>query len=137
MKKVFHKIMSITLALLLLVSTTSWKVEKHYCLGHIVDISFFTPAEGCGMEMEGSDNTASMESQNSCCSDVTMVMQGQDDLSISYNNFNFLQQLFFVAFTASYLHLIEPDLVKFVQNSFYPPPIIVKDIQLLDKVFLI
>lgn len=129
--------MSIALALLLLVSTTSWKVEKHYCLGHIVDISFFTPADGCGMEMESSTGTTAFETEDSCCSDVTIVMQGQDDLSISYPDFTLDQQQFLVAFTYSYFKVLQVETFQPVKHTYYPPPLIVKDIQLLGDVFLI
>jgi len=39
MKEVFHKIASITMAFLLLLSTVSWKVEKHYCMGRLMDMT--------------------------------------------------------------------------------------------------
>jgi hypothetical protein len=137
-KKVFQKIMSISLALLLLVSTTSWKVEKHYCLGHLIDISFFTPADGCGMEMETyKDDATTLQNENSCCADVTILMQGQDDLALSYNDFTIDHQQFFIAFAYSYFDNLQTETFQPVKHNFYPPPIIVKDIQLLDEVFLI
>ena len=123
---------------LLLVSTTSWKVEKHYCLGHVMDISFFTPAEDCGMETGTSaDDNSIFQSEDSCCSDVTILMQGQDDLSISYNDFSIAHPLFFVVFTYSYFNIAAPEEVQPIKHHHYPPPIIVKDIQLLDETFLI
>ncbi len=137
MKQLSNKIMSIAIALLLLVSTTSWKVEKHYCLGHIVDISFFTPAEGCGMEMESSDDTTSIETENSCCSDVTIVVQGQDDLAFSYPDFTLDHQQFLAAFTHSYFNVLPLETFQPVKHTHYTPLIIVKDLQLLDAVFLI
>ena len=39
------------MAVMLLLSTTSWTVGKHYCMGLLVDISLFAQAENCGMEM--------------------------------------------------------------------------------------
>jgi hypothetical protein len=137
-KKVFQKIMSISLALLLLVSTTSWKVEKHYCMGHLMDISFFTASNSCGIEIDLSkDNDTSIQYENSCCADVTILMQGQDDLALSYNDFTIDHQKFFIAFAYSYFDNLQTETFQPVKHNFYPPPIIVKDIQLLDEVFLI
>jgi hypothetical protein len=137
-KKVFQKIMSISLALLLLVSTTSWKVEKHYCMGHLMDISFFTASNSCGIEIDLSkDNDTSIQYENSCCADVTILMQGQDDLALSYNDFTIDHQQFFIAFAYSYFDNLQTETFQSVKHNFYPPPLIVKDLQLFDKVFLI
>jgi hypothetical protein len=137
-KKVFQKIMSISLALLLLVSTTSWKVEKHYCMGHLMDISFFTASNSCGIEIDLSkDNDTSIQYENSCCADVTILMQGQDDLALSYNDFTIDHQQFFIAFAYSYFDNLQTETFQTVKYNYYPPPLIVKDIQLFDKVFLI
>ena len=86
MKKVFHKISAISLALLLLVITTSWKVEKHYCMGHLIDVAFFVPADTCGMDMSttGDDETI----QKSCCDDTVIAVEGQNDVKPSIHDIN-------------------------------------------------
>jgi len=130
--------MSIALALLLLVSTTSWKVEKHYCLGHVVDISLFTASNGCGMEANASSvQENDTQYENACCSDVTIVMQGQDDLAFAFNDFTIDHQQLLFAFSYSYFNFLHAENVQRVVHQYYLPPIIVKDIQVLDGVFLI
>ncbi len=130
--------MSTTLALLLLVSTTSWKVEKHYCLGHVVDISLFSASNGCGME-EGASAVEQNGTQyeNACCSDVTIIMQGQDDLAIAFNDFTIDQQQLLFAFSYSYFNFLYAENVQRVVHQHYLPPSIVKDLQVLDETFLI
>lgn len=127
------------MAILLLASTISWKVEKHYCLGHLIDIALFTSAQDCGMSMNGqSDNhKEQVEEENSCCTDEIIISEGQNDLGTVKSDFSLSQQLFLVAYTYSYFNLFGNGID--VQNSktSYPQPIIVKDIHLLDKVFLI
>ena len=139
MKEGIRKIVSIAMTLLLLASTTSWMVGKHYCMGHLMDVSFFAHAEDCGMNMMVSDEDASlMEAQNSCCNNEIIVVEGQDDLKISFNDIRFDQHEFLAAFTFSYLNLFEICSERLsVPFEHYPPPILVKDIQLLDGVFLI
>ena len=48
--KIPHKIFSVTLALLVLMSTLSFTVEKHFCGDVLVDVSVFTETQKCGME---------------------------------------------------------------------------------------
>ncbi|WP_235856455.1 HYC_CC_PP family protein [Flagellimonas oceanensis] len=41
MKQFFHQIVSSLMALLVLASTVSWTVDKHICMGRVMDISLF------------------------------------------------------------------------------------------------
>lgn len=135
MKKVFHKISAISLAFLLLVITTSWKVEKHYCMGHLVAIAFFVPAETCGMDMSTTSDDDTI--QNSCCDNTVFAIEGRNDVTPSIHDITLEQQLFLTAYTYTYLGLFEPLATENAPNEYYLPPDIVKDIQLLDAVFLI
>ena len=124
------------MALLLLLSTVSWKVEKHYCMGRLMDVALFTDVDTCGMDMsmiyENMDETIS-----SCCDDEVVFVEGQDDLKISFNDLNVEQQSFLIAFTHSYLGSLQDVKELPVPHEKYPPPILFKNIQLLDEVFLI
>ncbi|MGI9550991.1 MAG: HYC_CC_PP family protein [Aurantibacter sp.] len=138
MKDRLHRIFSCLMALLLLASTTSWTVGKHYCMGHLIDVSFFSQAEDCGMDMPMSgDDMSQMESENSCCSDEFIVVEGQDDLKLSFDEIKLDQQMFLVAFVNTYLNLLQVQTEQYVPHEHYPPPLLVKDIQLLDEVFII
>lgn len=138
MKEKFHRLFSVTMALLLLASTTAWTVEKHYCMGYLMDVSFYAEAEDCGMSMStSSDDNSQISDQNSCCTDEIIIVEGQDDLKISFEEISFDQQLFLVAFTHSYLSLFEFPSERLLPDEHYPPPLLVKDIQLLDEVFII
>ncbi len=122
------------MALLLLASTVSWTVEKHYCMGHVVDITLFGEAESCGMMMSLDEE---MPMEPSCCTDEIISVDGQDDLKISFEEIGFEQQVFLYAFTYTYLSLSTNLEEQSVPYNEYPPPVLVKDIQLLDQVFLI
>lgn len=126
------------MAFFMLVSTVSWTVEKHFCFGSLVDIAFFHEADTCGMDLGlVVEDVSSKNNPNTCCSDETILVQGQDDLSISYDDLSFGQQQFLVAFTSSYIKLFQPREQHYVPHADYPPPILVRDIHILDQVFLI
>lgn len=138
MKEVFHKIVSIAMAVLLLLSTISWKVEKHYCMGRLMDVALFTNVDTCGMDMSVSQDNQDVEKAiNSCCDDQVILVDGQDDLQLSFNDLDFEQQSFLLAYSYFYNHLFQVQEEQEVLNEHYPPPILVKDIQLLDEVYLI
>lgn len=126
------------MALLLLLSTISWKVEKHYCMGRLMDMALFVDAANCGMDMEVSSiDIPQLEKENSCCDHEVLVIEGQDNLKISFNELDVDQQSFLVTFAYSYIDLFSNLEELPVPYELYPPPILVKDIQLLDEVFLI
>jgi len=138
LNKVVHKISSLLLALFLLVSTTSWKVEKHFCMGHLVDISFFLEVGDCGTSMSAIDNGQELlQEGNTCCSDEIEFMDGQEDLRASCEDLNVGQPIILNVFTSTYIDLFFLSKDQPVPNKQYPPPILVKDIQLLDQVYLI
>jgi len=116
------------MALLVLASTVSWTVDKHICMGRVMDISLFSHAEGCGMDME---------MEKSCCDDESFTVQGQDDLKISFEKFDLDQQVFLVSFVQTYFHLFEIDSEEPSTFSEYNPPPLIRDVQVLDQTFLI
>lgn len=79
MKKLVFKIASISLAFLVLFSTLSFTVEKHYCGDFLVDVAYVGHAEGCGMEMDARSKTT----KKSCCKDELHKIEGQDELQQS------------------------------------------------------
>ncbi|NAS12832.1 hypothetical protein GTQ38_12510 [Flavobacteriaceae bacterium R33] len=120
------------MAFLLLASTVSWTIEKHYCMGMVVDVALFSKAEGCGML---SDLESTLE--NSCCEHELIAVDGQDDLNHSWEQLDLGQQVFLYAFTYTYLNTLENLEELVVPHKEYPPPILIRDLQLLDQVFLI
>lgn len=139
MNEKLHRFISCVMALMLLVSTTSWTVGKHYCMGHLIDVALFAHAEDCGMDMNMPDDAVSsqMQVENACCTNEIVTLEGQDDLKISFEEVSLDHQILLFALTHSYLILLETGSERLVPNNHYPPPLLVKDIQLLDEVFLI
>ncbi|MGI9546255.1 MAG: HYC_CC_PP family protein [Flavobacteriaceae bacterium] len=138
MKELLRKFCAVLSALLILGSTTSWTVDKHYCMGHLVDIAWFDDASDCGMAManSGFENDDSAD-EMSCCDDELISLDGQDELKLSFSNFDLVDHQHYV--TTGYIwedyFIAYP--VRSPLQTIYPPPKLVVDIQLLDEVFLI
>lgn len=119
--------------MLILASTTSWTVEKHYCMGRIMDVAINHEAQDCGMQLMNTDENLKMD----CCSDEIAVIQGQDDLKITFEDLSIDEQFFAISFIYSYINLFEVLKKEKGPHIDYPPPNLVQDIQLLNQVFLI
>jgi hypothetical protein len=135
-KEILHKTFSVLLALLVLFSTVSFTIEKHFCGDVLVDVSVFKEAEKCGMEsMAKSQGTIT---KKSCCKDEVDVIQGQDELKFSsFEDLDFQKQLFVTTFTFTYINLFESLPKQTIPHKDYSPPNLVADIQVLDQVFII
>ncbi|RED50367.1 hypothetical protein DFQ02_101396 [Seonamhaeicola aphaedonensis] len=123
------------LASLVLFSTLSFTIEKHFCGDVLVDVAVFTEVEKCDMETE--EKALAEITKKPCCKDEIDVVKGQDELLKSFNDFNIKQQQFITSIFYSYINLFEGIPKKIVPCRGYSPPILVRDILVLDQVFLI
>lgn len=134
MKQFLTKISSLILAFLVLFSTFSFTVDKHYCGDFLVDVSFTGKSENCGMQM---DKVATTIKKN-CCKDEVHKVEGQDELQLNkIEKITFEKEQFLTAFVISYKDLF---VVKEPKNNFYKdfsPPDISLDYQILYQTFLI
>jgi len=119
------------MAILLLLSTVSFTVEKHFCGDTLVDTAVFQKVKGCGMEMP----TAV---KKGCCKDEIEVVTGQDELNVNtYNALDFEQQLFLISYVFTFDSLFESLPKQIIPHKDYSPPNLIADIQVLDQVFII
>ena len=130
MKKAFQHIVSLSMAFLVMFSTMSFTVDKHFCGKHLVDKAVFSKAKTCGMQMTA-------DAEDHCCSNEKVQIEGQDELKISFDSFDFHQQLFITSFTYTYLNLFESLPKQIIPFKDYSPPLLVTDIHLVDQVFII
>ncbi len=134
MDNLFLKISSSLLAFLMLFSTLSFTVEKHYCGDFLVDVSFTGETEGCGMAM---NKTAAIQKKN-CCKDEVHQVEGQDELQLQdVENITFQKQQFLTAFVISYqnVFVLPRSNTKFYKD--FSPPDIPLDYQVAYQSFLI
>ncbi len=141
MLQALHKILSIIIALVVLFSSLSFTVEKHVCMGKITDTSFFNQADSCGMIMDEEDCTIDDFSQHKmekekCCNDIQQIISGNQNEQQALDTFEISNLQFVLAYTYTYINLFE---VKEQPRAFtyYSPPLVDKDIQVLYQTFLI
>lgn len=137
MKSIFQKVFSITMALFLLASTVSWTIGMHFCGKSLVDIAFFEHAKKYGMDQRSSANSENAEwSIRSCCAYELAVIVGQDDLTTFHVESSIVLQYLFIA-SNTYYTLFESSDMMLASYVKYLPPLLVRNVQILDQVFLI
>ncbi len=138
MKEIFNKISAILMAFVVLLSTMSFTVNEHYCGDNLMNAAIFSKVESCGMDMHKAVHLkVSFDSENSCCLDIVKLIEGQNELNILSENFNFNQQVFIASFVYSYINLFEGLDNKIVPFQNYSPPLVHKDLQILLQTFRI
>jgi hypothetical protein len=128
------------MALLLLFSTLSFSMDMHYCGDHLVDFSLFDKAESCGMMATANDapgDCTVIRADMDCCTDVQILVEGQDDFKVSFDQLTDSQQLFLSAFVYSYINLFEGVDDTSAREWRYSPPPLIRDVQVLHQTFLI
>src|SRR5690554_3386259 len=138
MKLFLHKILSFSLATLVLMTTMSFTVDMHYCGDTLVDISLFTNAETCGMEKQQSaDECENGATKDSCCSDEQIVLESHDRIKTTFDSSPIGQQIFVATLFYSYINLFEGLEKNIVPFRDYTPPFFKRDIQKLHETYLI
>lgn len=149
MKNFCQKSGSLVMALLVLFSTMSFSVDKHFCGTEMVDFSIFSKAmtckseaKTCGVKMghkmdHKMDHEMISDEKDSCCTNQKTALNGQDELKISFHVLDFDQQLFLTTFTYSFIYIYESSSLTEISFRYYTPPLLVADIQVLDQVFII
>ena len=131
-----HKIFSIALSFLVLFSTLSLTIEKHFCGDTLIDVAIFSEAEICGMQDMKMDQDGMVE--KSCCKNEKEVIEGVNKLvTKSFDDFHDVQKLVLIAYSYSYINLFEELPNAVIPHRNYSPPKLIKDIHVLDETYLI
>jgi hypothetical protein len=137
MCKVFRQIASLFLALIVMMSTLSFTISKHYCSNILVDTAIIQPAKTCGMHDKNHDKKERYDNKDDCCDEDVKLIEGQDELKVSSLDFNLDIPVQIAVFSIIY-HF--PEIYTFkgepIFNS-YKPPEYACDFQILHQVFLI
>ncbi len=135
-----HKILALILAFIVLFSSFSFTVEKHVCMGEVVDVSYFSEADSCGMiedeDCDKHDFSGQQMEKEKCCNDIQELIPGNQNEQQAIEFFELDQVQFIFAYAYIYLNLYE---VKEEKSPFISPspPLIDKDFQVLYQSFLI
>ena len=138
MKIIVTKILSAVLAFLVLFSTFSFTVEKHYCGDFLVDTSYFGEADSCAGEMQVTNCGIMKVKKKKCCKDEVEKIEGQDELQkTSIDKISFQQKVFIISYAVSYDLLFKSLKKQIVPHKNYSPPNLFYDLNILHEVFII
>ncbi len=137
MKQVFHKIMSLAMAFVVLSSTMSFTLNMHFCGDALVETAVFNKAKGCGMEMQKPSTEGCAITKKNCCNDEQLVVDGQDELQLQVDKISFEQQVFIASFVYTYINLFEGLDNNVSSFEEYDPPLVVRQIFKIDETYLI
>lgn len=134
MKSIFIKITSVSIAFLVLLSTFSFTVEKHFCGEFLMDVSFTGNLEVCSSDIAPD---ASIKLKK-CCKDEIDKIEGQDELQQKIvDKISFQKKQFLTAFFISYTYLFTETTSENIFYKDFSPPDISLDYQVLYQTFLI
>ncbi len=137
----FRKISAILLSLLVLLSSTSFTFNMHFCMGQLKSIAVLSNAKACDLEVKSLSCARDKQipqniTPKSCCQDQTLVVEGQNELeetaSISIPDFQTVAVLYVVT-----SFLFEASGANTYSYKEYSPPLIDRDIPVLVQSFLI
>ena len=121
---------------MVLFSTLSLTIDKHFCGDVLIDVAIFSKSEKCGMDISKPEQTDLVE--KSCCKNEIDVIEGISNLTMtSFEDFDVIQQQVLIAYSLSYLTLFKEETNLVIPHKDYSPPILIKDIVLFDETYLI
>ena len=135
-KTVSHKVFSMVLALSVLLSTFSFKMETHFCGSNIVDVAVFSKVKSC-CKSETNPESQLHFTKKSCCNNKVAYIDGLKQFKIV----PFLKEFSTaIDFSTPSIFNFESDLFissleKTIQNYIPPDPEL--DFQVHYQVFLI
>ena len=144
--KFFQRTILLTLALLVLVSSTGFTMAMHLCAGELRGLSLFGEAAACLMEQEKTESLPACHKpveketqKDDCCSDQQFILEGLDVTSDSKLIITSQSPdiKFLAAVNLVLLQLYTSQTELKPTFALYIPPPFVRDIPVLVQSFLI
>lgn len=137
--KFIKSIVSSMLALLVLVSSSSFMVNIHFCGGHVQTVSLIEEAAQCPMEVLPPCHKKMAVKNSRCCEDKHIAFEGKD-FNAKVQDFSMLtwQAISWVATLPVIMEVIQVnEALAYSNHTPYKPPIVERDIPVLVQSFLI
>ncbi|MBD3626524.1 hypothetical protein [Cyclobacterium sp.] len=135
--KAFQKIATLFLSLIVLLSSMSFTLNRHLCMGEIEKVSLFKEVKACKMHAKSCHDDKSESSKKDCCENEQLIVQGQDELtkaSIFKQPQPEMSAVLYLLVAYFTVNTVQPDVVP---HQHYAPPLIRQDIPVLIQSFLI
>lgn len=133
--KLYRSIISSGIALLVLISSSSFTVNMHFCMDRIHSVSVIEKAAPCPMELLVP--TCHKAAKHSCCDDEKLTFEGKNFKSQESVTLEIAQQNWIAALpviTKTFQPLVVSATAEYHN---YKPPLIDSDIPVLIQSFLI
>lgn len=138
MKRLITKILALLMAVVVLISTTSFTIDLRYCGEKLLDTTIFAIADSCDSETRELEAAHCCKPKENCCDDEQIVLEGLEDLTLnSITKLKISQQVLWLPLTFSDLSIHENTIVHDSSFNEYSPPLIVQNFQELHQVFLL
>lgn len=134
--KFLKPIVCSVLALLVLVSSSSFTVNMHFCGGSVQSVSLIEKATPCPMEVKTPPCHKAFAKRSSCCDDEQFLYQGQDFKNHEVANIQVVQQAWVIELPVL-AQIVPIATAKFSHYTLYKPPLLQHDIPVLIQSFLI
>jgi hypothetical protein len=142
LRKSIYRSTALTLAFLIFFTSVGFSFDVHYCKGQLKGISILGEAKSCHTVKKVCPNHAGMQLEQDedrdCCSNKTLEFE---DLDSDYNIasdlvFSDLEFKFLASFAYAFVLLDAPISTEY-QSFKAPPPLITRDIYVLNEAFLL
>jgi hypothetical protein len=152
--RTYQRIIALTLAFLILMTSVSFAIDSHYCNGELKSVSLFGKAKTCHekavankkvtcphhqkMQQEAKKTNGDKVVKNDCCKNKTTIIQSDDDQINSDLSLPISQQLqqFAIAYILAFHATITTD-KQSIQEISYLSPVIPREIYVLSEAFLL
>jgi hypothetical protein len=148
-----YRLQALFLAVLMLATSLGFSIDMHFCQGRLMSASVFGKAKSCvEMADPGSTQSCAMHSsarhsfpepvfnQAPCCQQHTLSLQAEQDLQLQQVGTLDAPQTSVYLDLAQIVEFSLPSLIDPAQPAaytYYRPPLIQRDIQVLFQSFLI
>ena len=134
--KIVRPISAVLLAIMVLVSSTSFLIGMHICMGDVQDVALFTKADGC--EKEKDLPPCHRQAKARCCEDETVIHKGEDfKVSLTKVEINSPAPIAIEQPLVLISELIPSSSLSRTQYHQYDPPLRSWDLTVEHQVFLI
>ena len=134
MKKLFYKISAVALSFIVLFSTMSFTIDKHFCGETLIDVAYFGKADDCGLKMKVDQQKMK---KKKCCKNETEIIESptfdkEKITTVTPENITFV-----IYHLYSYINTFQELSVEKEYYKDFSPPDLERDIQVLYETFLI
>ncbi|MDX5417766.1 MAG: hypothetical protein LPK09_01020 [Hymenobacteraceae bacterium] len=138
--KLIRTILTLSLALLVVLSSLGMTITQHLCAGEVMSTAFFSHSAACEMEKqrESLPDCHKPVMDDDCCQDQTVLLEVEDEQQLSPTfKLSIPDMSFIAAFTAVWSALFEIYEPAHTHVPDYAPPLLAQDIPVLVQSFLL